>query len=239
MEQRCVTFLGQDDPQNHPRRNRGTNWGKPAPCQPNKPCVARFSPGNRSRGQILVRNAKLVSRKHLPVFVSTCRDVPWGVLTCPQKSHWCLKQSLRANTGKTNLLCGDYRAREMCTLIASTRKCCHVPLPPMDFGQISISLLSITCIPLFCSFSRISWYCGYFWSLLKCVLNLCGEKWWAVLNNFENVLLGKSKYRHYTSTDACVTATIRSKVRANKFQSIVQEIMYFGREMLQGQFSSK
>lgn len=73
---------------------------------------------------------QLVSRKHLTVFVYTYRDVLWDVLTCPQKSHCCLKQSLRGSMGKPNhLLCEDYGAREMCTFASSTWKCCYIHLP--------------------------------------------------------------------------------------------------------------
>lgn len=62
---------------------------------------------------------QLVSRKHLTVFASTYRDVPWGVPACPQKSNCCLKQSLRVNMGKPDLLC-DYGAREMHIFTSST-----------------------------------------------------------------------------------------------------------------------
>lgn len=74
-----MPFLGQDGPQNHPRKNGGTNWGKPAPCQPSKPCVAQFSPGNRSQGQTLLRNATGVKK----AFDSLCFYLQRCTLRCP------------------------------------------------------------------------------------------------------------------------------------------------------------
>lgn len=79
MEQGCMPFLGQDGPQNCPRKNRGTDWGKPAPCQPNKPCGAQFLPGNRSQGQTLLRNATGVKK----AFDSLCLYLQRCPLRCP------------------------------------------------------------------------------------------------------------------------------------------------------------
>lgn len=74
-----MPFLGEDGPQNHTRKNRGTDWGKPALCQPSKLWVARFLPGNRSQGQTLLRNATGVKK----AFDSLCFYLQRCTLRCP------------------------------------------------------------------------------------------------------------------------------------------------------------
>ena len=82
MEQGYMPFLGQDGPQNGPRKNRGTDWGKLAPRQRSKPCVAQFLPGNRSQGQTLLRNATGVKKAFDSLFFCLqrctlrCPDLP-------------------------------------------------------------------------------------------------------------------------------------------------------------------
>lgn len=49
----------------------------------------------------------------------------------------------------------------------------------------------------------------------------------AVLNHFENILLGNCAYRLNTSIDARVTGTIGSKAWAKEQRSVVQENVFW------------
>lgn len=124
MEQGCMLLLGQDGHETTPERREESTRGNqlhvnPASCVwPDSYLVTDLNGRYSSKMQ-------LMSRKHLTILVSTYKDVSWGVLTYPWKTYSCLKYRLRVNMGKPNLVCEDYRAREMHKLMSSLWRCCY------------------------------------------------------------------------------------------------------------------